>query len=72
MLLHLPASCPPANEVQAAARRLGTGVYPLADSPVWFHELLPAHERCLMLGYPHLAEAQIEGGIDGLAAALGR
>lgn len=70
VLLRLPESCPPAVEVQAAARGFGTGVYPLSDSPVWFHEGLPGHERCLMLGYGHLAEAQIERGIDGLAQAL--
>ena len=61
-----------AVEVQAAARSIGTGVYPLSDSPVWFHELLPGHERCLMLGYGHLAEEQIERGIEGLAQALAR
>ncbi len=70
VLLRLPESCPPAVEVQAAARGFGTGVYPLSDSPVWFHELLPGHERCLMLGYGHLAEEQIERGIEGLAQAL--
>ncbi|WP_040570712.1 MocR-like pyridoxine biosynthesis transcription factor PdxR [Methyloversatilis thermotolerans] len=70
VLLRLPESCPPAVEVQAAARSFGTGVYPLSDSPVWFHEGLPGHERCLMLGYGHLAEEKIERGIEGLAQAL--
>lgn len=72
VLLHLPESCPPAADVQAAAHSFGTGVYPLSDSPVCFHEQLPGHERCLMLGYTHLAEPQIEQGIAGLADALGR
>jgi GntR family transcriptional regulator / MocR family aminotransferase len=70
VLVRLPDDAPDAATLQQSARALGVGVYPLADSPVWFHEQLPGHERCLMLGYAHLAEAQIESGVERLAQAV--
>jgi GntR family transcriptional regulator / MocR family aminotransferase len=70
VLVRLPDDAPDAATLQQSARALGVGVYPLADSPVWFHEQLPGHERCLMLGYAHLTEAQIGHGIARLGQAV--
>ena len=56
--------------VQQAALALGVGVQPLADSPAWFFEHMDDADRCLLLGYTHLTEVQIEQGIAGLGRAV--
>src|SRR5262249_20832373 len=43
----LRGGAPPAAKVQEAARKLGVGVYCLADSPAWFYEHLEGHQRSL-------------------------
>jgi GntR family transcriptional regulator/MocR family aminotransferase len=70
VLLTLPPEAPTASAVQQAALALGVGVQPLADSPAWFVEHLDNADRCLLLGYTHLTEAQIEQGIAGLGRAV--
>ncbi len=67
----LPREAELAREVQAAAQSRGVGVYPLQDSPACLYEHMRDYERILLLGYTPLTEAQIEHGIERLAAAMG-
>jgi len=70
LFVTLPPGSPPAAKVQEAAKKLGVGVYCLADSPAWFYEHLEGHQRSLLMGYAHLGEDQIYQGIELLGRAL--
>ena len=70
LFVTLPPGAPPAAKVQDAARKLGVGVYRLADSPAWFYEHLEGHQRSLLMGYAHLGEEQIYQGVELLGRAV--
>lgn len=66
----LPPGLPPADELKAIAHANGVGVYPLGDSPSWFYEEYPDHDRILLLGYTLLGEDQINDAVERLRTAL--
>ena len=69
ILWTIPEVARSARDLKREARALGIGLHPLDDSAVLFAQAQPASERGIVLGYTHLAEAQIEDGIAKIAAA---
>nr|WP_282571451.1 PLP-dependent aminotransferase family protein [Methylonatrum kenyense] len=67
---HLPPGLPPAEDLKAIAHSCGIGVYPLDDSPSWFHQDMADRDRILLLGYTVLTEQQINAAMGVLQAAL--
>jgi GntR family transcriptional regulator/MocR family aminotransferase len=72
MLWTLPDQCPPAAEFQQIARAAGVGVHPLRSGPVLYEDALSGFERRVVLGYVHLAPAQIDDGFARAADALSK
>ncbi len=68
MLWRLPSGGQSAISLAAAARTLGIGLHPLEDSAI-FQEQLSGWDRCLVLGYAHLTEAQIDDGFKKILSA---
>ena len=68
MLWRLPADGSSAIHLAAAARPLGIGLHSLEDSAI-FQDHLAGWERCIVLGYAHLNEAQIEEGFKRTSVA---
>lgn len=61
---------PSAGQMQALARTVGVGLYALADTPTYFCEMLPDHDRTVLMGYAHLPEIEISEAIERVARAL--
>ena len=68
MLWRLPPDGPPAVHLEAVARSVGIGLHTLDDSAIFGHELA-GWERCIVLGYAHLSEAQIAEGLRKISDA---
>jgi GntR family transcriptional regulator / MocR family aminotransferase len=64
---HLPDHLPPAHDLQQALKRVGVGIYSLADAPVARHRRFAGDEQVALLGYPCLSEDEIVEAIGRLA-----
>ena len=65
---HLPDSLPPAYDLQQALKRVGVGIYSLAEAPVSQDRRFPGDERVALFGYPCLSESDI---IEAIARLFG-
>ena len=72
MLWQLSSECPPAVELQKAARAVGVGIHPLGSGAVCYADRLSGFERRVLLGYVHLTPVQIDAGFARIANALGK
>jgi len=54
---------PDALELQLRCRKLGVGIYSLAESPAYQIEIRPEHRHLILLGYPCLTPEQISTAI---------
>jgi GntR family transcriptional regulator/MocR family aminotransferase len=70
LVWELNSDFPSALETQSKCRKLGVGVYSLAQSPTCQLEHRPEHERILLLGYPGLDCEQIAAGVERIQRAL--
>ncbi len=69
MLWRMPGGLCDAAELQRRARSVGVGLHPLDEGAVVFHQNFPDADRSMLLGYTHLAEAQIADAIAKVARA---
>jgi GntR family transcriptional regulator / MocR family aminotransferase len=70
MLWTLPATCPPASDLQRLARRAEVGLHPLQAGTVLYADILPGYEHRILLGYVHLQPERIEEGFGRIADIL--
>lgn len=70
LVWELSSDLPYALDLQLKCRRVGVGVYSLAQSPAYQLEDRPEHERLLLLGYPALDCDQIARGIERIKRAM--
>ena len=70
LVWELSSDLPSALDLQLRCRRLGVGIYSLAQSPACQLEDRPEHERLLLLGYPSLDREQIAGGVERIKRAM--
>lgn len=70
LVWELSSDLPCALDLQLKCRRLGVGVYSLAQSPACQLEDRPEHERLLLLGYPALDCEQIARGVERIKRAM--
>ncbi len=71
LVWRLPPGCPPARQVQVAARERGIGVYALSSGAA-FDVDQGARDDMLVFGYSSLTEAQIGDAVGRLKSMLSR
>ena len=67
---HLPDDLPPAFDLQQRLKRVGVGIYSLAEAPVTRHARFAGDDHVALFGYPCLPEAEICEAISRLGRAL--
>jgi GntR family transcriptional regulator/MocR family aminotransferase len=67
---HLPDALPPAHALQQRLKRVGVGIYSLAEAPVTQQSRFAGDERIALFGYPCLSENEICEAIDRLGRIL--
>lgn len=70
LVWRLPATLPPANEMQKLALGAGVGIYTLNSGAAIEYEPDADSDRYIVLGFAALSESEIELGISRLRAAL--
>lgn len=70
LLWHLPAGVPDAATLEAMARRVRVGLYPLAAGGAFEAQSSPLGRRGIVLGYACLTPRQIEQGIARISDAI--
>lgn len=70
MVWETDPSFPAAPILQARCRKLGVGVYSLAESPTYRVANRPEHDRLLLLGYACLSPEQISSAINRIKHAV--
>jgi GntR family transcriptional regulator/MocR family aminotransferase len=69
---HLPDDVPPAHDLQRKLKRVGVGIYSLAEAPVTRHARFPGDDRIALFGYPCLHEGEISEAISRVERVLAR
>jgi GntR family transcriptional regulator/MocR family aminotransferase len=69
MLWRVPSGVYSATELARRARSVGVGLHPLEEGVI-FHQHFSESERSILLGYTHLAEAEIADAMARVARAL--
>jgi DNA-binding transcriptional MocR family regulator len=67
---YLPDGLPDAHALQQLAKRVGVGIYSLAEGPATWRNRFRDDHRLVMLGYPCLPEADIGEAIGRVGQAL--
>jgi GntR family transcriptional regulator/MocR family aminotransferase len=67
---HLPDDLPPAYDLQQRLKRVGVGIYSLAEAPVARHARFAGDDHVALFGYPCLSESEIREAISRLGRTL--
>jgi GntR family transcriptional regulator/MocR family aminotransferase len=69
---HLPDDVPPAHDLQQKLKRVGVGIYSLAEAPVTRHARFADDDRIALFGYPCLHEGEISEAVGRIGRVLAR
>jgi GntR family transcriptional regulator / MocR family aminotransferase len=69
---HLPDDVPTAHDLQQKLKRVGVGIYSLAEAPVTRHARFAGDDRIALFGYPCLHEGEISEAIGRVERVLAR
>jgi GntR family transcriptional regulator/MocR family aminotransferase len=67
---YLPDDLPPAYDLQQSLKRVGVGIYSLAEAPVTRQTRFTGDGHVALFGYPCLAESEISAAISRLGRTL--
>jgi GntR family transcriptional regulator / MocR family aminotransferase len=67
---HLPDDLPPTYDLQQRLKRVGVGIYSLAEAPVARHTRFAGDDHVALFGYPCLRESEICEAIGRLGRIL--
>jgi GntR family transcriptional regulator/MocR family aminotransferase len=67
---HLPDDLPAAYDLQQRLKRVGVGIYSLAEAPVTRHARFAGDDHVALFGYPCLTESEIGEAISRLRRTL--